>query len=179
MMAGPANEVTNLMQAQLRIGNMAITRDSQRLLLHAAGKIPLREYYHDKWGWSQATFDAISWKTQKKALDHFDINDQTRILKFVHGWLPTQSRLFKEGATTSPKCKLCTELYEDNHHLLDCQHPEMTTIQEDIATFLLKQLQDHGKVNLSTYYKSPSTDAEATKHGNHHWNIRHRNGKGQ
>jgi hypothetical protein len=29
-----------------------------------------------------------------------------------------------------------------------CQHPEMTTIQEDIATFLLKQLQDHGNSEL-------------------------------
>jgi hypothetical protein len=144
MMEGPADEVKNLMQAQLRIGNMAIARDSQRNLIHAAGKIPLLEYYHDKWGWSQATFDAISWITQKKALDHFDINNQTRIQKFVHGWLPTQSRLFKEGAATSPKCKLCPKLYEDNFHLLDCQHPEMVAIQEELPTFLMKQLNDHG-----------------------------------
>jgi ribonuclease HI len=148
MMDGPADEVTNLMKAQLRIGHMAITRDSQRNLIHAAGKIPLLEYYHNKWGWSQATFDAISWKIQKKALDHFDINDQTRIQKFVHSWLPTQTRLFKEGATTSPKCKLCSELYEDNFHLLNCQHPEMTAIQEDLPTFLLKQLSDHGNSEL-------------------------------
>jgi hypothetical protein len=66
MMEEPAVEVANLMQVQLRIGHMAITRDSQRYLLHTAGKIPLLEYYHNKWGWSQATFEAISWKTQKK-----------------------------------------------------------------------------------------------------------------
>jgi ribonuclease HI len=148
LMNGPADEVMNLMRAQLRIDYRAITRDSQRLLLHAAGKIPIIDYYREKWGWSQATFEAISWKTQKRALDHFDINDQTCILKFVHGWPPTQNRLFKAGETKSPKCKLCSELYEDNFHLLQCHHPALVAIQDDIPTFLLKQLSDHGNSEL-------------------------------
>lgn len=148
MMDGPATMVTNIARAQLRIQNMAITRDSQRLLLQAAGKIPLKQYYADKHGWTSTIFDAISWKSQHKALEHFDINDQTRILKFVHGWLPTQNRLFKEGAATSPRCKICTELYENNSHLLCCQHPAMKAIQEDLTTFLMRQLADHGNSEL-------------------------------
>jgi hypothetical protein len=124
LMDGPATMVTNIARAQLRIQNMAVTRDSQWLLLHAAGKIPIQQYYSEKYGWTPTTFKSISWTSQKKALEHFDIQDQHRILKFVHGWLPTQSHLFKEGSATSPRCKLCTELYESNFHLLCCQHPE-------------------------------------------------------
>jgi hypothetical protein len=114
---------------------MAATRDSQRVLLHAAGKIPTQQYYSKKYGWTTTIFDSISWMSQKKALDHFAFQDQTRILKFVHGWLPTQSRFFKEGSTFSPRCKLCSELYENNFHMLGCQHPAMQTIQEDTTTF--------------------------------------------
>jgi hypothetical protein len=172
----------------LRIDNKAITRDSQCLLLQAAGKIPLINYYREKWGWSQATFKAISWKTQKKALDYFDIKDKNRILKFVHGWLPTQNRLFKAGETMSQKCKLCAELYEDNFHLLQCQHPAMVAIQDDIPTFLLKQLNDHGNsklINISTGNRRKSNKQEMAtftrrlvtrmENGNHrtvyHWMV--------
>jgi hypothetical protein len=131
LMDTPETDVNNLARAQLRIDNIAITRDSQRELLQAAGKIPLQEYYQYKWGWNKHIFESISWVTQQKAIKHFDASDQTRILKFVHGWLPTQSWLFKEGAATSPKCKLCQELYENNLHLLRCQHPTMRKVMED------------------------------------------------
>jgi hypothetical protein len=144
----PAEEVKNIATAQLRINNMAITRDSQRELLTAAGKIPLQEYYHQKWGWSHTVFDTISWTIQHKALRHFEIGDQTRILKFVHGWLPTQSCLYKEGAATSPRCKLCHDLYENNVHLLNCRHEAMQQVREHINDILMKQYHDHGNSKL-------------------------------
>jgi hypothetical protein len=148
MMDSPATTVNNIARAQLRIQHVAVTRDSQRVLLHAAGKIPIQQYYSKKYGWTTTIFDSISWMSQKKVLDHFDFQDQTRILKFVHGWLPTQSRLLKEGSSFSPRCKLCTELYGNNFHMLRCQHPAMQTIQEDTTTFLLRQLSDHGNSEL-------------------------------
>jgi hypothetical protein len=148
LMDTPEIDVINLARAQLRIDNTAITRDSQRELLHAAGKIPLQEYYQHKWGWNTNIIESISWVTQQKALKHFNTSYQTRILKFVHGWLPTQSRQFKEGAATLPKCKICPELYENNLHLLRCQHPDMRQLLDDGDLFLTKQHQDHGDSEL-------------------------------
>jgi hypothetical protein len=66
MMEEPDSDVINLARAQLRIKDVAITRDSQREILHAAGKIPLQEYYQKKWGWKDNIFDSISWITQQK-----------------------------------------------------------------------------------------------------------------
>jgi hypothetical protein len=148
-MEAPESDVLNLARTQLQINNIVITRDSQRWLLHLAGKIPLQAYYNKKWGWTDRIFDSISWKTQHSALQKFDTHDQTRIFKFVHGLLPTQHRLYKEGTTSTPKCKLCRDLYEDNLHLFSCKHPHMGQIQEEIMTYLTKSLHDHGNSKLT------------------------------
>jgi hypothetical protein len=148
LMDKPDTDVINLAQAQLRIGNIAVTRDSQRTILQAAGRIPLQEYYQTKLDWTRKVFDSVHWLAQRKALRSFTEADQTRILKFVHGWLPMQSRLHKEGSATSPRCKLCEDLYENNIHLLQCKHPSMTQVQEGIPDYLMKQYHDHGNSKL-------------------------------
>jgi hypothetical protein len=130
LMDSPDADVINLAQAQLRINDIAITRDSQRAILHAASSIPLREYYQQKLGWSNKVFDLVRWTAQRKALFSFSAADRMRILKFVHGWLPTHSHLHKEGAATSPRWKLCHALYENNIHLFSCTHPGMKKLQE-------------------------------------------------
>lgn len=100
-MCGPAEDVHNIAIAQLRIADMAITRDSQRWLLQAAGKPPIQQYYLERHGWTREVFDSISWETQRAVIRTYNHEDQTRILKFVHGWLPTQHRREKEGASSS------------------------------------------------------------------------------
>jgi hypothetical protein len=165
VMDEPEPRVTRLMTAQLQIGSIDITRASQQWLLNSAGRIPLQEYYYQRWGWSAMTFNAISWKTQKKALKHFEYADQTRILKFVHGWLPTQHRLYKEGAATSPHCRLCKALYEDNMHLLNCTHREMSKLQDGATAWLLKSLHDHGNSEITNIMEMALIECPA----NHDW----------
>jgi hypothetical protein len=157
----PESRVTRLLTAQLQIGSIDITRDSQQWLLHSAGRIPLQEYYYQRRGWSSKTFNAISWKTQKTALKHFEYADQTRILKFVHGWLPTQHRLYKEGAATSPHCRLCDALYDDNIHLLNCTHAEMSKFQDGVTAWLLKSLHDHGNSEITNIMELALTECPA------------------
>jgi hypothetical protein len=163
IMDHPAAKVTQLQRAQLQIDDIDITRDSQQWILHSAGRIPLQDYYQKKWGWSIKIFNKISWKTQQKALQHFSAEDQTRILKFVHGWLPTQHRLHKEGLALSPHCKLCSALYEDNLHLVSCTHTEMIKIQDNITTYMLKSLHDHGNSELINIFELAFKEATLNK----------------
>jgi hypothetical protein len=143
-MEGPATEVSIMGAAQLRIGDIAITRNSQKWLINTAGKIPIRQYYRDRFGWTDQTFEQISWDTQLAVLRQYKQEDQTRILKFVHGWLPTQHRKFKEGAATSPRCQLCSAMLEDNLHLLQCSHSQMRTTQYKLQKHILQQHQENG-----------------------------------
>jgi hypothetical protein len=83
----------------LSLNEVIVTRDSQRWLREAAGAIPVQKYYHDKFRWSKRTFESINWSAQQAVLQRYDCNDRRRILKFVHGWLPTYDRLFREKQT--------------------------------------------------------------------------------
>jgi hypothetical protein len=149
IMTKPASEVQNIAAAQLRIQEMCITWDSQKWLLQTAGRIPVQNFYSDKYGWSETTFHSIAWDIQHSVLKSFPDADQTRILKFVHGWLPTASRSHKEGSSNSPRCPICSAPREDNIHLFHCNHKEMEPIQEKLQYFLVKDMHDHGDGEIS------------------------------
>jgi hypothetical protein len=128
----------------LKIGDIFITRDSQRWLMETSGKIPIQKYYQDKYGWKKQTFDLIDWELQWQVLNSYDLNDQKRILKFVHGWLPTNSRLHRERQSTSPRCPMCHYIQEDEIHLFQCLHPMQKERIKEIQKFL-KQESDINK----------------------------------
>jgi hypothetical protein len=148
-MNSPATQVRNLSRVQLRINDIAITRDSQQWILKSAGRIPVEQYYKEKFGWTKQIFDSIQWETQLKVLRSLTPADQTRIVKFIHGWLPTQKRLHMDGSARIPRCLLCTELVKDNIHLLNCKHPRMQDTQHKISQHLEKSLHDHGNSELT------------------------------
>jgi hypothetical protein len=149
LMSQPAFEVHNIAKVQLHIRDMCITRDSQKWLLHSAGGIPIQNFYNDKYGWSERIFNSIAWDIQYSVLKSFLIADQTRILKFVHGWLPTAARSHKEGTATSPRCPLCDAPREDNIHLFQCNNKDMEVVQEKLQYYLVKDMHDHGDSEIS------------------------------
>jgi hypothetical protein len=107
-------------QHLLKIGDMYITREAQRWILDKASCIPIQQYYLDKFGWTKATFLGIDWDLQQRVLSSYDINDQRRILKFVHGWLPMNYRLHREKQSSTMRCPLCFYLEETELHLFQC-----------------------------------------------------------
>jgi hypothetical protein len=115
-----------------------------------SGKDPNHELLLKKWGWTDEVFNSIAWEVQEKALRQLPQGDQTRIIKFVHGWLPTQHRLRKEGIATSSQCKLCeTGEEENNMHILTCEATEMEAIQQELVGYIQKTLHDYGNSEMS------------------------------
>jgi hypothetical protein len=171
-MTGPADDVRNIAIAQLRIGGVAITRDSQQWILQAAGKIPIQQYYWERHGWNDDTFNNICWETQRAILRTYSQDDQTRIIKFVHGWLPTRHRQAKEGTAVSPGCSLCTAVLEDNLHLFVCRHKEMERHQAKLATHISKWLQEHGDSEITNLF---DLGLQESAHPNRSWkpDMRH------
>jgi hypothetical protein len=124
----------------LTIGKHYITRDSQRWLLDSASMIPIRQYYSDKYGWSEQTFQSIDWDLQHKVLQRYGVNDQRRILKFVHGWLPTNNRLFREKRQNTTRCPLCFYVVEDAVHLFSCIQTKQATTKERLINKIATEL---------------------------------------
>lgn len=134
----------------LKIQDVPVTRHHQRWIMQFASSVPILGYYETKYGWTGETVRKIDWNVQYKALNSFSTSDQTRILKFVHGWLPTNKRLHREKKLRTPKCQLCHDLVEDNLHLFQCKHPAMKESREKISTVLTKDQQIIGDPSLSS-----------------------------
>jgi hypothetical protein len=161
-MQKPESTVQKLGVAQLRINEIDITRDSQRWLLHTAGKIPIEQYYRERHGWSKETFNTIGWDTQLAVLRQYNSDDQTRIIKFVQGWLPTQHRKFKEGAAPSPACKLCPARIEDNIHLFKCTNTDISKLHGKIQEWLWRSVQEHGNSEIANIFEVGLTESVET-----------------
>jgi hypothetical protein len=91
--------------------------------MDSASRIPIQQYYQEKYGWSSKVFNEIAWDIQYKVLKSYDVNDQRRLLKYVHRWLPTNHRLHQELQTHTQRCPMCYYILEDERHLLLCKDP--------------------------------------------------------
>jgi hypothetical protein len=126
----------------IQIDDRTITKDHQRSIMEASSSVPIWQYYKEKYDWHNSTFDDINSSAQHKVLNRYDNNDQRRILKFLHGWLPTYDRLHREQQSPTPQYPLCNCLVEDNLHLFTCTpHPQ----QQEIILTLHKRLECDNK----------------------------------
>jgi hypothetical protein len=162
LMEAPLIEVRGL-QPGLVIGDIPITRDSQKWILQKAGEVPITHHYSNRHDWQKDNFEDIDWDTQQKALATYPENDQRRILKFVHGWLPTNKHLFREGVEASPKCQLCEHLEESNDHLLACSHTSMENIRMKLSEYLWKDSANHGNSELNNILELAITECPHNK----------------
>jgi hypothetical protein len=133
----------------LILGNIPITRDSQRWIIRKAGEVPIQEYYKEKYRWDAQIFHDIDWEVQQKALLSFTESDQCRILKFVSGWLPTNKRLYREGIEKSPRCQLCNSLEEHNDHLLTRSRDIQEHTRQKIIDYIWRDNTNHGNSELN------------------------------
>jgi hypothetical protein len=125
----------------LKIKGIHITRDSKQHLLEAALKLPIQQYYKEKFRWTSETFHSINWTVQRKVLLTYSTNDQRRILKMVHDWLPTYERLHRENQTTTTRCPLCHFRSETSLHIFCCGNPK----QQETFRTIVSYLEENGR----------------------------------
>jgi hypothetical protein len=157
-MAKPVTKVTGD-HCHLVIQDRYITRDSQKWIMQKAGEIPIQHYYWEKYGWKRDVFEAVYWDAQHKALQTYQQNDQRRILKFVHDWLPTNHRLYREGQEASSMCPLCGNLEETNEHLLTCPTVGQQQIRDQMSAYMRRDNENHGNSELNNIIELALTES--------------------
>jgi hypothetical protein len=133
----------------LKINGIHITKDSKQQLLEEASKIPIQQYYKEKFGWNTATFHTINWQIQRSVLMTYSSTDQRQILKMVHGWLPTYERLHRESQTTNPRCPLCHYRSETSLHIFTCKHPRQQELHRRIRNYLEEDGRQSGNETIN------------------------------
>jgi hypothetical protein len=145
----------------LKIWGKHVTKESKQLLLEEASMIPVRQYYKEKYGWNTEVFYMINWELQQKVLNSYPVNDQRRILKMVHGWLPTYDRLQRENQVTSMRCPLCHYRSESSLHVFTCKHPLQRETYNRIGLYLDKDGGENGNQDVNKIIKEALANASS------------------
>jgi len=89
-------------------------------------RVSMREYLLHRYDWNLQTFEMIDWIAHRDALREIQNLPRITVMKYIHGWLATSKRQWKEGRVSTPQCLLC-DTNEDRQHLFCCQHEGIRT----------------------------------------------------
>jgi len=115
------------------------TRDTYTIIKYT-------KYVTKKYNWNQATITNIAWHVLHIAINRFTANKQQVLQKFIHGWLPLQTRPQVTSMSTSKLCPSCKQQPEDMAHFLSCPHPQQTILIQ-VLQLQLQKLHHKHKVN--------------------------------
>ena len=73
----------------LYIQDAPITTKYTAEIIRAAHTPEIRQYYREKYKWTDETLATLDWEAYDKALKRMKMSDQRTIHKFTHNWLPT------------------------------------------------------------------------------------------
>ena len=99
----------------------------------------IRHFLLEKYGWTDSVFSAIAWDAHHTELQGYPILKRPTLIKYIHGWLATTQRRFREGLTRESGCPLCDE-EDSRYHFLWCSNTHMKIIRETHWNQLLGQI---------------------------------------
>jgi hypothetical protein len=133
----PAAECQLYIQGQPIHGNAGkAARDEYHILQY-------RKYMIKNLGWSDEQFDAIDWKATGKAMKKFHYNDQVRLRKLRHKWLPTNKARHRMSDHIPAACPLCQRT-ETQDHVFTCPHPKRKKIIAQALTDMIQSIRKDG-----------------------------------
>ena len=131
----------------------------------------LRQRLLDRLDITDDTFDKINWEAHKRALSLYDATDHLRLIKYIHGWLPTNEQKCKYGASTTDLCSSPScHMVETQLHMFQCLCPRQRSNLNELLP------------NLEKYFSKTKTALSlrmAFKAGIRHWIHRHQNPRHQ
>jgi len=112
-------------QPHLLIGNKNICRKVISALRMATAVPPYRMALQKKFQWTRGDFDNIQWSNIESALNSLLLEDQRRLILFLHDKLPLRASK-AHPHRGSQMCPSCQRETEDARHFLECTHPDRT-----------------------------------------------------
>ncbi len=82
----------------------------------------------EKYHWTTISFSQIDWRSHSKAFKSTSPGQKVTLTKYLHGWLATKRRRYREGYSPTEQCALCQQS-EDRLHLFRCSNPQITEIR--------------------------------------------------
>jgi ribonuclease HI len=127
--------------AIITLHGKVITANRTKILRDAFQSIQLREYLKMSNNWNDCQIEKIWWKVHEKSLQTISQSKKLIITKFNHSQLPCNHRNNIMYEYKPPYCTLCTNIVEDQSHVLRCTKcPERAKIRDKFKKDLLRLL---------------------------------------
>jgi hypothetical protein len=106
---------------QFHIQGRTITRDFKRTVRETIQLPPLRQFYCERFGWSDNIFDVIDWDIFRPVYKkHVSSQGVQWLHKFCIKKLPTGERIHKRDQFHDKRCASCWHTVEDDDHIFTC-----------------------------------------------------------
>ena len=112
-----------------------------QVLKHTINGRELKLYMMEKYNWNEDIFYQIDWTAHYRSFNKIQRSKKVTLTKFLHGWLATNKRQYRERKSHTELCSLCTEV-ETPAHIFYCTHERMKDIR---AREWSKYVADMGK----------------------------------
>jgi len=122
----------------LYIHGQLVVRDFQHRLRYVACSPDYREYLCQKFQWKSSDCEEVNWLAFSFAFRRVNSNDQMRLHKFLHDWLPLNAAKHVNKPEEEQWCPSCYRHKEDFWHFLECPSPVRTTAFNKLRSSLLK-----------------------------------------
>lgn len=107
---------------QFIIRNKSITSQLKRRVHRAAQTPALMQYLETKFGWDPAVTNSIDWDIFSEIIIKYK-DKWTTIVKHLHDVSPTGKIAHRNNHLLPHHCPACMEPFEDNTHVITCNHP--------------------------------------------------------
>jgi hypothetical protein len=128
---------------QLYINEVPVLGNVVRPLRDALHIKEYKKYMHTNLRWTVQMYDEVDWIQTGRAMKAFDYNDQVRLHKIRHNWLPTNKLRNRWSSHIPNECPLCHSP-EPQRHVYQCTHPTRQGNVNKELVQLISGLRDGG-----------------------------------
>ena len=146
--------------------NGTLCTNNMKQVIHQTLTSPrIQEYLCVKYGWTASVFSNINWTAHQAGISQYQLLPKVTVMKYIHGWLATTKRRWRDGELSTPICLLCNEA-EDSRHMFCCYNTELSAarlgvykkLDEQVRKISVQEVADAIAVGIRSIGNESSAD---------------------
>ena len=115
----------------------------------------IQKHICEQMQWEVSTLKAVHWVSYYRAFKKQDVNSQTRLLKYIYGWLPVghiRQHIDPDKPDFCPSCRVCDKT--SSHIMLCCEQENclnLYNLQISEIRVHLEKRKTHGSITDSLF----------------------------